>query len=203
MLEKQTHPYTPYFPKTAEAVIIGSAPPWRFCTGKAKNLRVCDINFFYGSMDNRFWCVIFEIMGTKPKPVTVEHLKKILKDHRLGMGDILKSFTRRDRISADSALSEFIYNIRLVEEIMDRDRIRKLFFTSKFAYKHFKRALRQQGYAFVEREIENRQYSLSVSRPGFEPKEFEISVLLSPSRSAWNSFEDLVADYRKQFSGFF
>ena len=202
MLERQTHPYKHYLPETAEGVIIGSAPPWRFCTGKAKNLRVCDIDFFYGSMDDLFWCVIFEIMGTKPKLVTVENLKKILKDHRLGMGDILESFTREDRMSADSALSEFTYNINLVNEIMDRAGIRKLFFTSKSSYNKFKEALQQQEYTFEEIEIENRQYTLSVSGPAFE-REFEISVLLSPSRAARNSFEDLVADYRKQFSGFF
>ena len=202
MLERQTHPYTPYLPKTAEAVIIGSAPPWRFCTGRTEDLRAGDVDFFYGSVDNRFWCVMFEVMGIKPEPVTVEQLKKILKDHKLGMGDILKSFTREDRKSVDTALSEFTYNISLVNEIMVRDRIRKLFFTSEFAYRHFKRALREQGYKLKQTAIARRQYTLSVSKPGFERK-FEISVLLSPSRRGRHSFEDLVANYKEQFSQFF
>lgn len=202
MLERQTHPYKHYLPETAEAVIIGSAPPWRCCTGKAKDLRVCDIDFFYGSMDNRFWCVMFEVMGTKPEPVTVEQLKKILKDHKLGMGDILKSFTRKGRKATDTALSKLGYNVNLVEDIINRG-IRKLFFTSVFSYNKFKVALRKQGCAFEEIENENRQYSLLVSRQGFEQEEFEIRVLLSPSRTARNSFEDLVANYKEQFSQFF
>lgn len=202
MLEKQTHPYTPYFPKPAEAVIIGSAPPWRFCTGRAEDLRAGDVDFFYGSVDNRFWHVMFEVLGTEPGPGTAELLKTILKNHKLGMGDILKSFTRRDRKSSDSDLSEFSYDFSLVEGIMDRASIRKLFFTSEFVYRRFKASLQEQGYKLKQTAIARRQYTLLVSKPSFE-RDFEISVLLSPSRRGRHGFEDLVADYRKQFSGFF
>ena len=201
MLEKQTHPYTPYFPKTAEAVIVGSAPPWRFCTGRAENLRAGDVDFFYGSVDNRFWRVMLEVLGTEPGPGTAELLKTILKNHKLGMGDILKSFTRKDRKSSDSDLSEFSYDFSLVEGIMDRASIRKLFFTSEFVYRRFKAALREQGYKLKQTAIARRQYSLSVSKPGFK-RDFEISVLLSPSRRGRHSFEDLVANYKEQFSQF-
>lgn len=58
MLEKQTHPYKPYIPDNAKGVIIGSAPPHQFCTDKGPDLKEGDINFFYGSVRNQFWCVM-------------------------------------------------------------------------------------------------------------------------------------------------
>lgn len=127
--EVQEHPYEPFVPGEAKALILGSAPPWRFCEPKPKPLGDLDVDFYYGSYNrgyNLLWEVLFRVFepASLEKLGHVRHLqtprqertfrksrflKEFLENHSLGMADILLVFSRRDRSAADSKLkpSEF------------------------------------------------------------------------------------------------
>jgi len=54
------HPYTPFIPKNATKLIVGTLPPPRFSVG---NLKKGDVNFCYGSIDGQLWKILDEIFS--------------------------------------------------------------------------------------------------------------------------------------------
>ncbi|MBD5164574.1 hypothetical protein [Helicobacter sp.] len=59
------HPYKPHICQGATKLIIGTIPPYRFCTNGIKKLDDGDIDFYYGSRDNYFWDLMSEITNQK------------------------------------------------------------------------------------------------------------------------------------------
>ncbi len=55
----QNHPYKPFIPKDAKVLLLGSAPPYRFCTGNANDLKNKDMDYYYGSNSNLLWEILF------------------------------------------------------------------------------------------------------------------------------------------------
>jgi len=205
MLEYQNHPFNNYIPDKARGVIIGSAPPWRFCTGCLCHLYEGDINFFYGSVRNLFWNVMNAVLkpGAITWPRTRQKCKEILRDHNLGIGDILSAFDRRDQGAADADLFNLQFNASLINTILKRNKleIKYLFFTSKFPYKIFREALTNAGYPFDETNIQTRKFNLKVTYQT-SIREFIIIILLSPSRRGGHRPTELVDSYKIDFADF-
>ena len=202
MIEHQTHPFRPYLPDKAEGIIIGSAPPDQFCTGTLHVLREGEINFFYGSLMNQFWYIIKHVLepDNLKWPKTKKHCMDILKFHRLGIGDILYSFDRKDKSSADNDLSNLTYNSDLITSIMRRDNVRYLFFTSKYAYKHFCAAVESMGYTYDNDQFQNHSSFSIFIRKSEVNKNFCVYILKSPSPRGNSNIATLTKDYQEGFS---
>lgn len=208
MLERQTHPFKPYIiPDYARGVIIGSAPPNQFCTGKPRKLREGEINFFYGSLENQFWYLLKNALDPYQIywPRNSAHCEKLLRDHSLGIGDILLSFDRRDDGAADTDLSNFEHNEELITSIMKNCKTRKtidhLFFTSKFAYDQFVNAINHFGYTQGPQENDTIGFSATITK-NKSSKRFYFRILISPSPAAVQSLDLKAKDYCAKFWNF-
>ncbi|MFO8144250.1 MAG: uracil-DNA glycosylase family protein [Candidatus Syntrophosphaera sp.] len=148
--ELQSHPYEPYIPENAAALILGSAPPWRFCVREPKPLKALDVDYYYGSHNrgyNLLWELLFrvfepsgleELDGIRklqnPRPqrskLQIQFFRVFLRSHSLGMADILLKFSRRDRSAADGKLKalEFTSLLGILEK---HPGIRSIFCTSQ------------------------------------------------------------------------
>lgn len=204
MLERQNHPFAPYIPQDARALIIGTAPPWNFCTGKAEDLKEGEFAFFFGSIRNLFWYVIKAVFEPdNPRwPRSRLHCEHFLKRHKLGMGDILQSFNRKDRKAADDQLSDFEYNQRLLAKLYrDNQEIRFLYFTSQFACELFLKALKKNKYTYRTRDLDrpNKSFTLNLR---YKKTNFVYScyVLNSPSPRINRSLHEMIEDYGKKFA---
>ncbi|MBW6513228.1 MAG: uracil-DNA glycosylase family protein [Candidatus Syntrophosphaera sp.] len=120
----QSHPYRPYVPDQARTLILGSVPPWRFCTEMPKPLSPKDMDYYYGSHVrgcNLLWEVLFRVLDPAALPelqkirelqlqrvTRTEKQRVFLQDflarHGLGIADILLRFERRDLGSADAKI---------------------------------------------------------------------------------------------------
>lgn len=148
--ETQNHPYPPYVPENARALILGSAPPWRFCVPGEKPLRTRDIDFYYGSSDgggNLLWEILFRVFEPErleeffalrsldlPRPSRTREerafLQAFLNRHELGIADILLRFARREGSSADSKLAPLEFT-DLLGILATRPKLRHILCTSR------------------------------------------------------------------------
>ncbi|MCB5259044.1 MAG: hypothetical protein PHY41_02005 [Candidatus Cloacimonetes bacterium] len=204
MLERQKHPFHPYIPKGAQALIIGTAPPWNFCTCDSNELREGEIDFFYGSINNLFWYIMKAVFEpNNPRWLRTRlHCQGFLKRHHLAMGDILQSFVRKDRKAADDHLSGFTYNCRILSLLAsDNHKIRHLFFTSQLAHTLFLKSLKKHKYIYHIRG-ENRShksYLINIQKKG-KAYIYNCLILNSPSPRINRSLEEMVEDYSLKFA---
>lgn len=90
-----THPYTPYIPKGATKLIVGTLPPPRFTTGK---LLEGDVDFCYGSRDGQLWHILNRIFDLNLRFDTtreaINQRLEFLDTHQIGICDIVESCQR-------------------------------------------------------------------------------------------------------------
>ena len=68
MSETQTHPFKPIFDKNSKILILGSFP----------SVVSRKLGFYYANPQNRFWCVLAQILNVPPPASTEEKIKFLL-----------------------------------------------------------------------------------------------------------------------------
>jgi G:T/U-mismatch repair DNA glycosylase len=96
------HPYSPFIPKNATKLIVGTLPPPRFSTGELKE---GDIDFCYGSKDGQLWKILNQIFNLNLKFETsqeaIEQRKDFLEKRGIGICDIVERAERLTKESSD------------------------------------------------------------------------------------------------------
>lgn len=201
MLERQKHPFQPYIPKNALAVIIGTAPPWNLCCQDLQQLREGEIAFFYGSIHNLFWYVMKAVFDPDNSrwPRNRAQCESLLKRWNLGIGDILQSFVRQNRKAADDHLTDFTFNTRLLAKIHSSPGIRHLYFTGHFACDLYLKALKQNKYVYHVQREDRKSFLLYVQHKE-KSSYFNCYIVNSPSPRINRSLDEMVEDYRQKFA---
>jgi G:T/U-mismatch repair DNA glycosylase len=155
------HPYGEFTPKGATGMIIGSFPIAKFSDPRRRHeIKPHEFEFFFGGEKNLLWKLLAGCFGVKIK--TRADIVKMLTEHKLGIGDVIKSCRRHDGKSSDSDLYDICWNQDLIT-VIRKNKIRKLYFTSRQVEKWFNRLF-----------------------PGTE-NEFEHVLLISPSAQSARS----------------
>jgi len=96
------HPYTPFIPKNATKLIVGTLPPPRFSVG---NLKKGDVNFCYGSIDGQLWKILNEIFSLdlhfENTNLAIQQRKDFLNENNIGICDIVESCERKKIDASD------------------------------------------------------------------------------------------------------
>jgi len=212
MKTRYIHPYKEYFPHQARGLIIGTAPPHRFCETDQLKLLEGDIDFFYGSYHSRFWPVLNKVF--EPESIswlrTVRQCQRFLTRHNLAMGDIIAEFHRTGRSAGDENLHMLIANKQLIHRLAQNQQIDYAFFTSHEALCLFRKSIRQELLYIIE------AFSgpeLTAANPkdffkmklydeaGHEYRSITLIVLRSPSPRGVDSLS-LLEDYQLKFAPF-
>ena len=124
----ETHPFGNFVPKKAKYLILGSF------TGRQS------YDWFYGTKVNQFWPIFEGVYGIPLKT-------KADKQHlfaRLGiaMADIIYQCERAQGTNKDNNLINIVYNTRGIEEILAKNKIAKIFFSSRFVEGQFKKVFK-------------------------------------------------------------
>lgn len=105
---KHTHPYPPFIPKAAKKLIVGTLPPPRFTTNE---LKPGDVDFCYGSRDGQLWTILDRIFNAgfsfETSPKAVAERQTFLKNHHLGICDIVHSAYREKIDASDIGIQDF------------------------------------------------------------------------------------------------
>ena len=108
---RSIHPYEPYIPEGPTKRIIGTMPPFRFCTSGGRTLHDNDVDFYYGSRDNSFWKLLSEVTGTTLEFVNtteaVNPRKQLLQELHIVITDIAISCIHHNGRSDDASLIFF------------------------------------------------------------------------------------------------
>jgi hypoxanthine-DNA glycosylase len=128
----ETHPYEPFVPPNATILILGSFP------GLHQTRRLNDFEeWFYSAKRNKFWKIIETVYSTQLK--TVDEKKRLFTDKGIAITDIILKAKRMQESNLDQHLYDIEYNTEAIEKIIADPNIKKVFFTSQFVHKHFKK----------------------------------------------------------------
>lgn len=125
MIEK--HPFGDFIPKNTQYLILGSF------TGKITD---SSYDWFYGTKRNQFWPIMQEVYKI---PLTnKEEKQNLFKKLGLAITDIILSCERKSNSNLDTNLTNIVLNEE-VAKIPRANKIKKIFFSSRFVEKLFKR----------------------------------------------------------------
>lgn len=199
---KSIHPYEAFIPDGANKLIIGTIPPFRFCTNDKKDLYASDVDFYYGSKDNYFWDIMSEITCQKlhyiNSPEAIEERKEILRRHHTGITDIVKECIHKNGKSDDNSLliDEKDPNALkpLNELLLKYPGIEQLIYTSKFVSKLVNRIADKHYHSW---DKDNSKKGIVYINQRCYP----VAILYSPSPSALRrvSKKDRLTQYKTVF----
>lgn len=195
----QKHPFGKgYFPDGALGLVIGTAPPDRFCT-QPPVLEEGDINYFYGSRDNYLWYILKYVL--EPDEIfwcrTKKHCKEFQKIHKLAFTDMLLEFDREGEGADDNSLTPVTLNLDIYKKLSSKtSTIKYIYFTSQGAYELFVTGLEQQSMQINVKPCKNPSISSAhtIEIPSSQ-KVITAFVLISPSGSG--AFHPLYREERQ------
>ncbi len=125
MLEK--HPFGNFVPANTKYLFLGSF------TGKL----VEGYDWFYANKRNQFWPILEAVYNIN-LPTKKEKQELFT---RLGMAitDIILSCERRSNNNLDTNLINIVYNTQAIDDIIQSNKIKTIYFSSRFAEKLFKK----------------------------------------------------------------
>ncbi|MFA6293720.1 MAG: hypothetical protein WC637_18170 [Victivallales bacterium] len=139
----ETHPYRPFVPKGAEKLILGSIPPWRFTVddnpdvNRLKKLQRGDIDFAYGSRNNKLWAILSDVFEAGPLDTSAK-IKQLLRKRKIAISDVVRRCRRVPEKSAlDQNLKDIEFNHSIREILADNPPITEILFTSTFVERLF------------------------------------------------------------------
>ena len=178
------HPFKPFLHQDTKAIIVGTLPPPRFCTGEYKEE---DVLFCYGSKDNLLWKVLDEIYKLKlnynNSQEAVLQRKEFLKKHNIGVCDIVES-CYRDKIDASDLGMKKVEKRDLLFYLKSYKNIKTIIFTGSYS--------KNSPEYFFREILKNNQikYTLSSEKTPktytffYANKEIKTISLTSPSNAA-------------------
>ena len=143
----ETHPYKAFVPKGAEKIILGSIPPWRFTVddspdaSKQKKLHPGDIDFAYGSKNNKLWIILSEVFNAG-RLDSSDKIIKMLSKNKIAISDVVHRCRRiPERSALDQNLKDIEFNHSIKGILINNPSISTILFTSSFVerlfYKYF------------------------------------------------------------------
>ncbi len=214
----QTHPYPPFIPEGAEVLLLGSAPPFRFCTQVKETLRKRDFDYYYGSSSNLFWEILFGVFepenlaeldrlrksesnDRKAREEIIAYLQSFLARYKMALADILSKFMRCGESAADYQLQVLEYQ-DLVPLIAKHETLKAICCTSKnrVFYWLWEYLELQEKTGFVELGQDREGFYLINREKPFRERFIRVDVLPSPSARGimrYANKDDFLRDCRK------
>lgn len=205
-LIRQRHPYSFYHGPNPLALIVGTAPPQRFCKShdnlkmnsitanawcrKEPPIKKNDKDWYYGSSANPFWSIMFKVFECDQNVTKRQFLNK----YKLGITDILLEFYRVNNSDSDQYLFPIKFK-SVFRNCRDHTSIKRIFTTSVQAKDWLYSSLAQHksvvkikvnGFSFVCQNFNDK-------------RKIEVIVLPSPSGATRKSRDELIESYKNLF----
>lgn len=132
----ESHPFGDFVPTKSEYLILGSF------TGKRSEIDIQNgYDWFYGTKRNQFWVIMGETFGITFK--SKEEKQKLFKDLKIAITDIILSCERRSNSNLDMNLINIVFNDKALSNIFKNNPLKKVFFSSRFVEKLFKKNFKE------------------------------------------------------------
>jgi hypoxanthine-DNA glycosylase len=128
----EIHPFPPFIPKDAKYLLLGSFPG---------RLTTRNDEWYYGTQKGQFWKIIRIVY--KRALITRKEKEDLLGKLGIALTDTIYSCERVDSNNSDSNLKIKEYNIKIVQEILKKNKIIKIYFSSRFVESVFRRHFKE------------------------------------------------------------
>lgn len=123
----EVHPFGDFVPKETKYLMLGSfvtKPPHRY-------------DWFYANGRNQFWPIMEEVYGLELR--TKEEQQQLFSQLDMALADIILACERKHNSNLDVNLFNLIYNIKGITAIITKNKIKQIFFTSRYVETSFRR----------------------------------------------------------------
>ena len=201
---KQEHPFRPFLPKDATAMIIGHAPAYELCTQGSADLKEGDIAFYYGLNNDYFWNALKAVFEPdEPRwPRTRRHCEAFLREHNLAMADLLKSFVRKGKSSSQSKLTSLEYDPWLFSFLsLKPNKIKILYFMGQYSFELFMKGFKEHkiNYHLEAGERTAKSFNLTLQK-GKGPRNYRCYILQTASQRINRNLDEIINEYKESFA---
>jgi len=130
----ETHPFGAFVPPKSKCLILGSFTTKEAYDDKKKGKYVW---FYSNGGRNLFWPILSEIYDTKL--ATREEMQSLLTKLGMAMADIVYRCERKKNSNLDINLVNIVYATKDITSVLKNNPIAKIFFTSRFVEKEYRR----------------------------------------------------------------
>ena len=124
----EVHPFGEFVPENPRYLFLGTF------TAKITDP---SYDWFFASKRNQYWTIMSEVYGRDLK--TKEQKQKLFTDLKMAITDVIWSCERSEGTNADNNLIDIEFNTEAIKEIIEKNKIKKIFFSSRGAEKLFKK----------------------------------------------------------------
>ena len=139
MIEK--HPFGNFVPKKIKYLMLGS-----FVTKPSNSYE-----WFYANGRNQFWPIMQEVYGLEFR--TKKQQQKLFIQLEIALADIILSCERRNNSNLDMNLFNITYNTQAIKDIITKNKIKKIFFTSRHVENLFSKVFKDISQVTNEIEL--------------------------------------------------
>ena len=185
-------------------MIIGHAPAYELCTEDSKDLKEGDIAFYYGLNNDYFWNALKAVFAPDdPRwPRNRKHCEAFLREHKLALADVLKSFVRVGKSSSQSKLSSVEYNPRLYSLLsLKTHKIKHLYFMGQYTFELFMNGIKKHkiNYHIEAGESTAKNFNLTLQK-GRRPRRYRCHILQTASQRINRNLDDIITEYKDSFA---
>jgi hypoxanthine-DNA glycosylase len=131
MSQIEIHPHIPFVPKNTTVLILGSFP------GKDNSNVEGKDEWFYASKRNQFWNIIRGVYNEQL--ISTQEKKAFFEKKGIALTDLFLKIKRKETNNSDSSLEILEDNSIAIKKILDKYRLKSVFFTSQFVEKEFRK----------------------------------------------------------------
>lgn len=144
----ETHPFGSFCPPNAKYLILGSFTTKEFYDNEKKK----DYVWFYSNGGkNYFWPILAEVYKTPLK--TRLEMQRLLTKLKIALADIIYQCERKKVSNLDVHLTNIVYAANDITNILKSNKIKKIFFTSRFVEHKFKTNFKKLIAQYPETEL--------------------------------------------------
>ncbi len=143
---KETHPFGDFVPPNAQYLILGSF------TGKRSEEDIKNgYDWFYGTKRSQFWPIMEEVFNVPLK--TKKEKQTLFNNLKIAITDIILSCERRSNSNLDMNFINIVFNTRALNTIFARNKLKAVFFSSRFVEKLFRKNFKDLRLQYPEIEL--------------------------------------------------
>lgn len=139
----ETHPFGNFVPKNTQYLFLGSF------TGKL--IAEDNYDWFFSTKRNQFWSILKEVY--KIKLDTKIEKQGLFRRLKMAITDIILSCERRVNNNSDMNLINIVFNTPAITNIIQKNKIKTIFFSSRFAEHLFKKQFKNIVQQYPEIEL--------------------------------------------------
>ena len=139
MLEK--HPFGVFVPKNAKYLLLGS-----FTTKPFDGYE-----WFYANGRNQFWPILEAVYGRQLQNKKAQ--QNLFEQLGMAIGDIILECEREKNSNLDMNLKSLVFNTKAIVEILQKNNIKKIYFSSRFVEKLYKKEFKDLVSKYPEVEL--------------------------------------------------